>query len=143
MDPKNAEAWRGKGVVFTEQKKYDLALDAFNKSLVADPEYGWALESKGSTLMQMGRLEEAVECFDAALEIHPDNPGARMMKAEALSMLGRQNESDQTYIEALQRADKAILAADTKENLSMAWYEKATVFIDWENMQRQSLLTIM
>ena len=130
LEPKNAEAWRGKGIVYSEQKKYDLALDAFNKSLDADPKYRWSLVSKGSTLMQMGRLKEAVEYYDAALKIQPEDPGTQMMKAEALAKLGLQNESDQTYIDAMQRADKAILAADTKENLSRAWHEKATLFIN-------------
>ena len=130
LDPKNAESWRGKGVVYAEQKEYDLALEAFNKSLEADPKYGWALTSKGSALMQMGRLDEAVEAFDAALKISPDDPGARMMKAEALARLGQQNESEQAYAEALHRAEKAIEAADSPENLSRAWHDKATVLID-------------
>ena len=110
----NAEAWRGKGVVFAEQKEYDRALEAFNRSLEIDPKYGWALTSKGSALMQMGRLEEATEFFDAALKISPEDTGARLMMAEALTMLGQQNESGQAYSEALQRAEAAIVICGYK-----------------------------
>ena len=84
-------------MVYAEQKRYDQALQAFNRSLEIDPEYGWALTSKGSVLMQAGRPEEAIKDFDAALNISPDDPGARLMKAQALAMLGQQNESGQTY----------------------------------------------
>lgn len=79
LEPKNAEAWLGKGTV--------LSL--------------WA----GST-HDGGLYEEAIKAFDKAIELDPQQISGRLVKANALLNLGRYNESLEIFDEAIEAASQ-------------------------------------
>ena len=79
LDPKNAEAWLGKGTV--------LSL--------------WA-----GSINDKGLYEDAIKAFDKAIELDPQQTRGRLVKASALLNLGRYNESLKILDEALEAASQ-------------------------------------
>lgn len=97
----NAEAWRGKGVVYSDLGDYNQALLCFDKAVQIDPLYGQAWRSKGILLLKMSRPEEAIQALDKALRIDPSDIDSLTMKAQALSALGRYEEASKIYDRAM------------------------------------------
>ncbi|MCK9566752.1 MAG: tetratricopeptide repeat protein [Methanothrix sp.] len=79
LEPKNAEAWLGKGTV--------LSL--------------WAGSINDKSL-----YEDAIKAFDKAIELDPQQTRGRLVKASALLNLGRYNESLKTLDEAIEAASQ-------------------------------------
>lgn len=76
--------WRIKGYLCCENKKYDEAIDCFDKALDINrrDQSSWTL--KGMACIQNCYYKEAVECFDHALLISPTNEDLWKQKAAAL-----------------------------------------------------------
>lgn len=102
----NAEAWRGKGVVYSDLENYSEALKCFNRATEIDPLYGQAWRSKGILLLKMGRPEESIQALDKALKIDPNDVDSLTMKAQALSALGKYDEASDIFERAM-RIDPA------------------------------------
>lgn len=98
----NAEAWRGKGVVYSDLENYSEALRCFDKAAEIDPLYGQAWRSKGILLLKMGRSEESVQALDKALRIDPNDVDSLTIKAQALTAMGRYEEASRIYDRAMQ-----------------------------------------
>jgi tetratricopeptide (TPR) repeat protein len=52
-------------------KKYEEALECFNKSLHLYPSYVVAVNNKGIALNNMNRFQEAFKCFEKAIQLNP------------------------------------------------------------------------
>ena len=102
----NAEAWRGKGVVYSDLEDYNEALNCFDKATQTDPSYGQAWRSKGILLLKMGRPEDSIQALDRALRIDPNDVDSLTMKAQALSALGRYEDAADIFDRAM-RIDPA------------------------------------
>jgi len=55
-------------------KKFDEALEIFNRVLDAEPTHVKALEARAVIFMQKGELEAAQKDIEAAIEVEPENP---------------------------------------------------------------------
>ncbi len=84
------------------EKKYEEALEAFNKAIEINPKDDNALSSKGAMLGTLGRHEEALEAFNKAIEINPKNDDALSNKGIALGYLGRHEEALEAYNKAIE-----------------------------------------
>jgi len=54
--------WRNKGAIFKELKKYDEALQYYDKAIEIDPNYANAWVNKGLVLEEMNDYDEAFKC---------------------------------------------------------------------------------
>jgi tetratricopeptide (TPR) repeat protein len=100
LDNKQALAWRAKGVIAVQQKRYADADAAFSKQLELDPKDVQALAARASVRLIYGRYAGSLADADAALALSP-GLNLRMVRAGALEGVGRNED-------ALAEADRAI-----------------------------------
>lgn len=81
------------GNLHISEKRYEKALEAFNKAIEINPKDGYALSRKGVALGNLGRNEEALDVFNKAIEINPKDETALTSKGATLVNLGRNEEA--------------------------------------------------
>ena len=99
------------------RKKYEKAIECYDRALEINQNYAEAWYSKGYALYRLGRYKEAIGCYDRALKINQNYVEALNNKGVALSKLRR-------YEEAIECYDKAL---EINPNYAEAWYNKGNV----------------
>jgi len=61
--------WSNKGISLAALKRYEEALNCYDKALQIDPQSPVVWDNKGNALLNLGRCEEALDCYDKALTI--------------------------------------------------------------------------
>jgi tetratricopeptide (TPR) repeat protein len=117
MQSEDDDFWYRKGNALFDLKRYEEALEAYEKAIELNPEDAAdAWNGKGSALEALGRYEEALEAYEKAIELNPEDAAdAWYDKGDALFDLKR-------YDEALEAYEKAIEL--NLEDAADAWYDK-------------------
>jgi tetratricopeptide (TPR) repeat protein len=89
IDPKNKQAWVGKGDSLNREGNFSEAITAYNTAIEIDPNYVNALEVKDG-LNELGNYSQAIIYLDKALEIDPNHIDALVFKSQAPSNMGNQ-----------------------------------------------------
>jgi len=76
INPKDAEAYYNRGVIYANKGQYDLAISDFTKAIEIDPRHAGAYSDRGVIYANKGQYDEAVDDFTKALEINPKDAGA-------------------------------------------------------------------
>ncbi|MBR8836429.1 MAG: tetratricopeptide repeat protein [Stigonema ocellatum SAG 48.90 = DSM 106950] len=76
IDPKSAEAWKGRGNALFSKGRELGALESYNRVLFLQPNDIKTLNNKGKTLWKLRKYKEALETHEKALELNPDSPEA-------------------------------------------------------------------
>lgn len=108
-----------KGVVLSNLKMYNEALNCYDIVLKLSPGNFGAWNNKGIVLDNLGRYEEAMECFNKALHFNSKHPYALSNKGETL----RKMEKCQ---EAMEYIDKAL---ELNSKLPFVWLTKGKTLI--------------
>lgn len=66
-----AAAWNDLGNSLSEQKRWDMAIDAFDNAIGIDPGFARAYFGKGKAFAGLGRHELAVEAYETAASLDP------------------------------------------------------------------------
>jgi tetratricopeptide (TPR) repeat protein len=61
--------WSNKGISFAALKRYEEALDCYDRALQIDPQSPVVWDNKGNALLNLGRYTESLDCYDKALTI--------------------------------------------------------------------------
>jgi tetratricopeptide (TPR) repeat protein len=69
IEEQGASAFYFQGVIYSESKEYDKALDSLNKSIALKPEQAHALNSRGVAFLKKGLYGEAIDDYNAAFSI--------------------------------------------------------------------------
>jgi len=96
---------------------YPTALEYFNQSIAADPNYLRAWIDKGNVLVRLNRSEEAVVAYNAALARSPGRADVWNSRGEALMTTGNYTAARDSFDKALQIAPEYAAA---KENRDLA-----------------------
>ena len=75
------------------RKKYEKAIECYDKALEINPNYAEAWNNKGVALSKLRRYEEAIECFNRALKINQNDAEAWNNKGNVLDELGKYEEA--------------------------------------------------
>ena len=67
--PINPQTVLNKGIDLIRLKKYEEAINVFNRALKIDPGFSEAWYKKGETLNELGTNEEARECFNRVIKL--------------------------------------------------------------------------
>ena len=112
--------WYAKGAAEMNRRRYEQAINYFDKAIKLNPTYSEALVAKGDCLYSLERYDEAVICYGKAnwnlvknhkdafesyqktLEKNPDNP-------DLLAAVGDFLQEQRKFDEAIKSYDKAIL----------------------------------
>jgi tetratricopeptide (TPR) repeat protein len=98
-----AEDWYNKGVVLDKaNRRFEEALQCYDKALEIDPEYVQAWYGKGDALYLMAR------CYDKARKIDPEYVQAWYGKGDALYLIGKCDNVLTCLEEALLCFDKVL-----------------------------------
>ena len=100
-NPNNISAILNRGNAYKNLKKYEKALDDYNKIIDIEPNFSDAHNNKGIVLQELQKLDEAIISFDRAIKINPNHFFAYNNKGIALKNL-------QHFEEAILNFDKAI-----------------------------------
>jgi Flp pilus assembly protein TadD/DNA-binding MarR family transcriptional regulator len=90
------------GNLHISEKRYEEALEAFNKAVKINPKDGYALSRNGVALINLGRYEEALDVFNKAIEINSKDGIAFSGKGFALVNLSRNEEALEAFDRALE-----------------------------------------
>jgi Flp pilus assembly protein TadD len=115
----DVEEYYNDGLSLYDQKKYDEAIENFEKVLELDPDHKkakeyliYALQDKGAELSDQGRHSVAITYFDRAIAIDPNDGTSWSIKGFVLNKQGK-------YSDAITCFDKAI-ELDPKVQLNWA-----------------------
>ena len=72
-DPKNLNAFTGRGICLHELKRLDEALASYDMAIKQDPTFTGAFFAKSICLRDLNRLEEALAVNDMALKHNPNH----------------------------------------------------------------------
>ncbi len=92
-------AWRGQ--TYRLMKRYEEALQDFNRAIELDSNYAWAIARRGEAYRLMKRYEEALLDFTHAIELDPGSDWA-------IASRGQTYQSMERYEEALLDFNRAI-----------------------------------
>ncbi len=93
------EAWEllNKGVALGSLRRYNEAIDCYDKAIRINPEFAYAWHNKGTALDNLGNYNEAITCYDKVIGINPEDAYAWINKGTALYNLGRYKEAIKCY----------------------------------------------
>ena len=66
-----AFAYNNRGSVYFDDKKYDLAINDFNKAIEINPDYFASYNNRGNVYSEQGKSEKAIEEYSKAIELNP------------------------------------------------------------------------
>ena len=109
LEPKNAEAWLGKGTVLSlwagsinDDGLYEDAIKAFDKAIELDPQQNRGRLVKANALLNLGRYNESLKIFDEAIEAASQNFEKAQIWFEKAHLFAEQGNYDETT-EALEK----------------------------------------
>jgi len=70
-NPRHAEAFVYRGMVYVREGDYDRAIQDFTKAIEIDPNAGSTYGKRGAAHLELGELEEAIRDLTKAIELYP------------------------------------------------------------------------
>lgn len=131
--PINPQTVLNKGIEMIRLKKYEEAIDVFNRALKIDPEFSEAWYKKGETLNELGMNEEARECFNRVIKLEEFSQSIYSInrKGKALMMLGKSDEALECLSQLIELDKKNLLGSF--KNIAKLW--KGKVELEPENAE--------
>jgi tetratricopeptide (TPR) repeat protein len=106
LDPSDAKAENGLGLVFESDAQPAAALDAYQKAIAWDESNPHKSEQPyvnlGSLLLEEGRTQNAIQPLESAVLLAPDNAYCRMRLGTAYFRVGEMNQAQQQLEKATQ-----------------------------------------
>jgi tetratricopeptide (TPR) repeat protein len=99
-DIKPAESSFGIGTIYAERKRYEYALNEFNRSIKENPQFESAWNGKANALGQLGKYDEAIKAYDEATRLNPEYEAAWKNKGYALIHQEKYDEAVKAFNEA-------------------------------------------
>lgn len=99
--PEEAAEAFNQGVQLGRLRRYDEAIEFYDKAIAIRPDYTKAIFNKAVALQMLNRLEEAILAYDQVLAVNPGDPEAWSNKGIALRGMGRTQEAIECYDQAL------------------------------------------
>jgi tetratricopeptide (TPR) repeat protein len=99
-NPEDATFWYNEGNALSNQKKYDEAINAYDKAIRLDPNYIDAWYWKGIALYNQEKYDEAIKAYDEAIRLDPNYAAAWYWKGNAFEALGRTSEANAAFAKA-------------------------------------------
>lgn len=97
-----ARIFEGLGLVYYDQKKFDLALDAFNKGLEQNPRSATIYTNLGATYTAKGDNQKAMGVLRTAIQINPKEALAHNNLGDILAQQGKISEAIMEFRNALE-----------------------------------------
>jgi tetratricopeptide (TPR) repeat protein len=133
----DANEFYQQGQTLGELKRYEEALNAYQKAIEIRPDYVEAWNEKGKTLFQLKRDREALATYEKAIQVNPESLVAWIgrgnvldnlqQKKEALDSFDKAIQIQSNYVDAWQGRGKVLLKLQRYEE-AIAAYDKLIKF---------------
>ncbi len=90
-----------RGETLFELKRYQDALDSYNRAVELRPEYTEAWEGQGDALLKLNRSKDALDAYEKVIQLQRDYPTAWKGRGIALDRLEQYEEAINAFDEAL------------------------------------------
>lgn len=100
-NPKQAELYYNRGVIYRLTGDFELALSDFNETIQLRPDLGRAFLNKGMTLHELGKLTEAIEAYNIAADSLQVVAEVYALKGKAQARIGKHALAAISYQQAL------------------------------------------
>ena len=97
INPNAGEALNNLGTLLRLEKRYDEAIDAFQRSIAIAPRNADTFQNLGNALRAAERFDEALTAYRKAIEIDPVHTDAHLNLGRALYSFGRVDEATIVY----------------------------------------------
>jgi tetratricopeptide (TPR) repeat protein len=87
LNPKNAAAFRNRGILYTKTRQYDRAIGDFDEAIRLDPNFAVTFQNRGYALRFVGQYDRAIADYQRALTLKIGEPMKRQIEL-ALKQLG-------------------------------------------------------
>lgn len=101
VDKNDKESLINKGFSLFNLKRYQDAIECYDKALAIDQYDKEALNNKGYSLQMLGKYREALECFDEALLVDSADRDSLNGKGLALRSLNKYEEAIECFNKVL------------------------------------------
>jgi tetratricopeptide (TPR) repeat protein len=71
INPRYAEFYNNRGLVYEEKGQYDKAISYYNKAIELNPRYAKAYNNRGNAYYKKGQYEKTISDYSKAIEINP------------------------------------------------------------------------
>ncbi|MBP7863731.1 tetratricopeptide repeat protein [bacterium] len=100
-DDRIEQAWSNLALLYTAQKNWTKALEAFDKALELKPKSTTSLNGLGTVLFAMKKNKEAMEKWKKVVELDPNFASAYYNMGYAMEMEDKRPEALKAYVKAL------------------------------------------
>ena len=120
IDSKNIVALQLYGVLASQVKQFDVAINLLNRALSLSPNYTDALLNRGTVFQELQRFDDAVADFTRVILLKPNYVEAYFNRGNALRDLGQFEKALKDYEKALtMRPNYTDVIANTLELLTL------------------------
>jgi tetratricopeptide (TPR) repeat protein len=110
IDPRNVAAYINRGNTYSGLKRYERAIEDYNKAIELNPKYAGAYYNRGLAYRKLKRYERAIEDYNKAIELNHDFTLAYKSRGVAYRELKQYAKEQEDYKKALELDPKHILA---------------------------------
>ena len=102
LDPKNAVAYRNRGVAYESKGDHDRAIQDYNQAVRLDPKDALAYMARGRAYKSKGDYDRAIQDYDQAIQLDPKNIAPYLDRSDAYESKGDHDRAIEDYGQALQ-----------------------------------------
>ncbi len=102
INPNIAEVYNNRGVALKDLKRFNTALENYDKAIALRPDYAEAFNNRGNVFQELKQFDAALASYDKAIALRPDYDGAFYDRGHVLQELKQ-------FDAALASFDKAIV----------------------------------
>ena len=85
INPKIAEAYNNRGLIYNKQGNFTQAMSDYNKAIEINPNYAEAYNNRGIIYNKQGNFAQAMSDYNKAIEINPNFAEAYIQPRHCLS----------------------------------------------------------
>jgi tetratricopeptide (TPR) repeat protein len=100
LDPKNVEAYRGRGKAYGARNKHDKGIEDLNQVIALEPEKSWAYEERGVIYFGNQDYDRAILDFNEAIKRNPKEAVYYIQRGLAYENKGELAKSADDYDQA-------------------------------------------
>lgn len=110
LNPKDADAYYGRGVACIQSNEYQGAIDNFSKAIELDTKYVSAYLGRGLAYYNLGQDQKAIDNYSKAIELNPKDALVYCNRGNIYYRLGQYQKARDDYSKAIELNPKDALA---------------------------------
>lgn len=123
LNPKAAEIYNDRGLVFAAKKNYDQAISDYNRAIEINPNLHAAFNNRGIAYSEKGDQQKAISDFNRAIEIKKDYALAYLNRGLAYYRSGDNNRAIDDYNQII-----GIKSGISKSTLSDTYFNRGLAY---------------